>query len=73
MSTQTLPLIDERRRDLTALDRCDSCGAKAWVRVVLAGSELFFCAHHAGKHMAALEGAADYIQDDRSLLLDEEN
>lgn len=73
MTTQTMPQIDERRRDLTALDRCDSCGAKAWVRVMLGGSELLFCAHHASKHMLALEDVADYIQDDRSLLLGEED
>jgi hypothetical protein len=32
---------------LTALDRCDRCGAQAYVRVTMAGgSELIFCAHH---------------------------
>jgi hypothetical protein len=32
---------------LTATDRCDRCGAQAYVRVVLSsGSELLFCAHH---------------------------
>ncbi|MGI8665383.1 MAG: DUF7455 domain-containing protein, partial [Jatrophihabitans sp.] len=31
---------------LTAVDRCDRCGAQAYVRVTLpAGSELMFCAH----------------------------
>lgn len=33
---------------LTALDRCDRCGAQAYVRATLpSGSELLFCAHHA--------------------------
>jgi hypothetical protein len=32
---------------LTAVDRCDRCGAQAYVRVTLpAGGELMFCAHH---------------------------
>jgi hypothetical protein len=32
---------------LTATDRCDRCGAQAYVRVVMSsGSELLFCAHH---------------------------
>lgn len=36
-------------RELNALDRCDRCGAQAYVRAVLAstGGELLFCAHHA--------------------------
>jgi len=35
-------------RTLTAADRCDRCGAQAYVRVVLesSGGELLFCAHH---------------------------
>lgn len=36
---------------LTAADRCDRCGAKAYVRARLhAGGELLFCAHHAREH-----------------------
>ncbi|GAA1349185.1 DUF7455 domain-containing protein [Falsarthrobacter nasiphocae] len=32
---------------LTAKDRCDRCGAQAYVRAVLSsGGELLFCAHH---------------------------
>ena len=39
------PTIDAR--ELTALDRCDRCGAQAYVRTVLgSGSELLFCSHH---------------------------
>lgn len=36
-------------RTLNALDRCDRCGAQAYVRVVLenSGGELLFCGHHA--------------------------
>ncbi len=34
---------------LTTIDRCDRCGAQAYVRVVLesSGGELLFCGHHA--------------------------
>lgn len=33
---------------LTAADRCDRCGAQAYVQAVLAsGGKLLFCAHHA--------------------------
>ena len=33
---------------MTAADRCDRCGAQAYVRAVLmSGGQLLFCAHHA--------------------------
>jgi len=32
---------------LTALDRCDKCGAQAMVRATLLTGELYFCGHHA--------------------------
>jgi hypothetical protein len=35
---------------IRAADRCDRCGAQAYIRAVLAnGSELLFCGHH-GRH-----------------------
>jgi hypothetical protein len=40
---------------LSATDRCDRCGAQAYVQVRLSGGgELLFCAHHGRKHHAAL-------------------
>jgi hypothetical protein len=41
MSTST-----ETRLPLTALDRCDKCGAAAMVRATLVAGELLFCGHH---------------------------
>ena len=32
---------------LSAADRCDSCGAQAYVRATLQFGELLFCLHHA--------------------------
>jgi len=49
---------------LTAHDRCDRCGAQAYVRAVLAGGELLFCAHHARKYADALRQAAAEIHDE---------
>ena len=46
---------------LTALDRCDSCGAQAYIRATLpSGSALIFCAHHGRQNKEKLEslGAA---------------
>ncbi|MCL2781238.1 MAG: hypothetical protein FWD74_07080 [Actinomycetia bacterium] len=52
-------------RPLTATDRCDRCGAQAYVRAtLLSGAELLFCAHHARKHDTALREAAVSIQDE---------
>jgi hypothetical protein len=50
---------------LTAMDRCDRCGAQAYVRVLLPGRlELLFCAHHNRKHARALAQIAVEIQDE---------
>jgi len=40
---------------LRAVDRCDSCGAQAYIRAVMpGGSELLFCGHHGRRHEAKL-------------------
>lgn len=36
---------------LTALDRCDRCGAQAYVMIKGVQSELMFCSHHYNKIM----------------------
>lgn len=54
---------------LTALDRCDRCGAQAYVRVMLAsGGELLFCAHHGREHEAKLREVAAEITDETDRL-----
>ena len=40
---------------LTANDRCDVCGAQAYIRVQLDSGELLFCAHHGNANKAKLE------------------
>ncbi len=50
---------------LNATDRCDRCGAQAYVRVELAGgTELLFCAHHAREHEDKLREIAVSIHDE---------
>jgi hypothetical protein len=54
---------------LTAADRCDRCGARAYVRVLLpAGGELLFCAHHGRTHASALESVNAEVQDQTEAL-----
>ena len=48
---------------LTQADRCDRCGAQAYVRVVLAGGELLFCAHHYSAHSEGLQPVAVRVED----------
>ena len=62
-STTTTPL--------TAADRCDRCGAQAYVRVVLPSGELLFCSHHARRHAAAFADVALHVQDETDRLLEE--
>ncbi|WP_042363691.1 DUF7455 domain-containing protein [Streptacidiphilus neutrinimicus] len=54
---------------LTAADRCDRCGAQAYLRVVLvSGGELLFCAHHGRKFEPELKKIAAEIQDESGRL-----
>lgn len=50
---------------LTAADRCDRCGAQAYLRVELqTGGELLFCAHHAREHGEKLREVAVTVIDE---------
>lgn len=56
---------------LTAADRCDRCGAQAYLRVELqAGGELMFCAHHAREHGDKLKEIAVNVVDETHKLSD---
>ena len=56
---------------LTASDRCDRCGAQAYLRVELnSGGELLFCAHHAREHGDALKAVAANVIDESHRLSD---
>ena len=54
---------------LTATDRCDRCGAQAYIRVTLtSGGELLFCAHHGRAHEARLREMSVEFHDESSAL-----
>ncbi|MCU1551280.1 MAG: hypothetical protein JWR36_1840 [Glaciihabitans sp.] len=57
---------------LSALDRCDSCGAQAYVRVTMASGELFFCAHHGAQFKEKLSATALEWHDESYRLLEEQ-
>jgi hypothetical protein len=56
---------------LSAADRCDRCGAQAYLRVELqTGGELLFCAHHAREHGDKLRQIAVNVVDETHKLAD---
>ncbi|MDQ2838206.1 MAG: hypothetical protein M3Y42_16175 [Actinomycetota bacterium] len=54
---------------LMAVDRCDRCGAQAYVRVTLpAGNDLLFCAHHGREYAPKLRELDAHILDESERL-----
>lgn len=50
---------------LNSADRCDRCGAQAYVRVTMtSGFDLLFCAHHGKEHADKLRQVALKIHDE---------
>lgn len=72
MTSENLMAVSDApaRRDLNALDRCDSCGAQAYIRALLGSGELLFCAHHSRQHEEKLRPIADFWQDDSHKLVE---
>jgi hypothetical protein len=55
---------------LIAVDRCDRCDARAYVRVLFPNSlELLFCAHHSRQYASALTKIAVEIHDETERLV----
>lgn len=54
---------------LKAADRCDVCGAQAYIKVSLSTGELLFCAHHGNANKAKLEPIAKGWLDETDKLL----
>ncbi|MEV4901575.1 hypothetical protein AB0K08_09580 [Citricoccus sp. NPDC055426] len=54
---------------LTGADRCDRCGAQAYVRAVLtSGGELLFCGHHSRAVEGTLRPQTTVWQDETDKL-----
>lgn len=66
MTATTLPA--SATSELTSSDRCDRCGARAFVRATIpaaGGLELLFCGHHFRAHKLNLVAAGAGIHDER--------
>jgi ribosomal protein S14 len=56
---------------LTAADRCDRCGAQAYVRATMeSGFDLMLCAHHFRENESRLREVAASIHDESDRLAD---
>lgn len=65
MTTMTAPALN-------AADRCDRCGAQAYIKAVLpGGGELLFCGHHGRQFAPTLEAqGADVLDETVRLIQD---
>jgi len=54
--------------DLALTDRCDRCGAQAYVLAVFETGEVQLCGHHGTKHWDALKASAKEVHDFRDRL-----
>ena len=57
-----------KSRKLTVSDRCDRCGAEAFVYAQGIDGELYFCAHHFNKHEDAIRSFAIEVVDEREYI-----
>jgi hypothetical protein len=71
VTSGTTATVERDSYELTALDRCDSCGAQAYIRVMIGESELLFCAHHGRRHQEKLAVVATDWHDETSRLLED--
>ena len=69
MSTATVTEQEHVYTPLTALDRCDRCGAQAYVRWAKGAQDLLTCGHYTTAYEADLLGAGFSIHEDNRDLL----
>jgi NADH dehydrogenase FAD-containing subunit len=60
--------VEPEEITLTAKDRCDSCGAQAFVYAKGLSGDLYFCGHHYNKNKNQIMKWAFTIVDDRDLI-----
>ncbi len=55
-------------KSLNVADRCDRCGAQAYVQVILSAGDLLFCAHHGRRYEEKLREIAREFHDESAQL-----
>ena len=61
-------LTSQGSRELKATDRCDSCGAQAFVIAEFMSGELMFCGHHYHRWEAKIAAGAINVIDQTNLI-----
>ncbi|MCU1599715.1 MAG: hypothetical protein JWO22_424 [Frankiales bacterium] len=59
----TATTLAQQLPSLTIADRCDRCGAQAFIRAVFASGDLTFCGHHGRKLSVPLQRDALLVDD----------
>lgn len=62
-------VIEKPSFTLLPKDRCDRCGAQAYMKATKGKVDLLFCAHHGTKHESALRGQGFSVLDETDALL----
>jgi len=62
------PTLASESHLLSDADRCDRCGARAYVVAMFDAGQLAFCAHHGRQYSAALATAAALVLDESDLV-----
>lgn len=60
--------IEKTEKQLKVIDRCDQCGAQAFVLVKMLAGELMFCGHHYKKNQDKLNNESYQIVDEREYI-----
>jgi hypothetical protein len=55
-------------RQIQIADRCDSCGAQAFVLAKFANGELYFCGHHFAKFETKIRKTSFEVIDERNFI-----
>lgn len=58
------PMVETVLVPLSAADRCDRCGAQAYIWARFQAGELLFCAHHGRKFETEIERQSSRVQDE---------
>lgn len=69
MTSTDLVKVPPAPPKFNAHDRCDKCGAQAYIQARLkSGGKLLFCRHHGEEYRAALAGAGAILEEDKEAL-----
>ena len=55
--------ITDAKREMSLHDRCDACGAQAFVIATFLNGELMFCGHHYRRWKANIDASASQVDD----------